>query len=111
MNNVCFVCLNKCKEEEKLLFVRCDCAKCGKYAYEKNFVTSYEYYKSAFDIKKVQKLEQTIKKLIKKGNVCFVDDAETSLVEGYKLLEFRDILNIAGLDLAHNNTIDSNWKD
>ena len=67
MNNICFVCHSKCIEEEKLLLVKCECAKCGTYAYEKNFVTAYEYYKSAFDEKKVHKLEQTIKKIIKKG--------------------------------------------
>ena len=44
-------------------------------------------------------------------NVCFVDDFETSLVEGYDLIELRDILNMVGFEVTHNNTIDSNWTD
>ena len=52
-----------------------------------------------------------MKKYIKKHKVCFVDDFETSLVEGYELLELRDILNLVGLEVTHNNTIDSNWTD
>ena len=48
---------------------------------------------------------------MKKHHICFVDDFETSLVEGYELKELRDILNMAGIEVTHNNTIDSNWTD
>ena len=57
------------------------------------------------------KINNFLKKYIKKHKVCFVDDFETSLVEGYELLELRDILNLVGLEVTHNNTIDSNWTD
>ena len=56
-------------------------------------------------------METFLKDYVKKHHVCFVDDYETSLVTGYDLKEFRDILNMIGYEVTHNNTIDSNWTD
>lgn len=106
----CFLCNNEANTSEHLLLVKCECKHCGSFAYEKNFVTAYDYYLTSFT-KDGAKITKKMQDLIKKGNVCFVDDYDTSTVEGYTLIEFRDILNMCGVDLAHNNTIDSNWKD
>lgn len=108
----CFICNNKLKEyNENINIVSCTCPHCGKYAYEKNFLTSYNYYFSVNDKDKQEKITSFLKKYVKKHHICFVDDFETSTVEGYELKEFRDILNLVGLEVTHNNTIDSNWKD
>ena len=72
---------------------------------------TYNYYFSVNKEQKKEKIQSFLKKYVKKHHVCFVDDFETSLVKGYDLLEFRDILNMSGFEVAHNNTIDSNWKD
>lgn len=107
----CFICGNDIEVKDTLNVIYCDCKKCGHYAYEKNFMTTYDYYCNANGSKKTNIITSFLKKYVKKHKVCFVDDFETSLVEGYDLLEFRDILNMAGLEVAHNNTIDSNWTD
>ncbi len=107
----CFICNAPIKEEVFLNIVKCNCKNCKEYAYEKNFLTTYKYYLSVNDEEKVAKLTSFLKKYVKKHKICFVDDFETSNVEGYELKEFRDILNMAGLEVTHNNTIDSNWKD
>ena len=52
-----------------------------------------------------------MQKLIKQGAVCFVDDYEKVEMDGYALYELLDVLNPLGIDVAHNNTIDSNYKD
>lgn len=111
MKDTCFICHGPATLEDNLLLVKCKCNKCGSFAYEKNFVTAYEYYVSSFSSDNALKIKKQMQKEIKKGNICFVDDYETSIVKGYTLLEFIDILNKVGLDLAHTNTIDSNWKD
>ena len=107
----CFLCNSEAKSSEKLLLVEIDCPHCGKYAYEKTFLTAFDYYFSSFSIDKKEKVIKQMQKLVKNDKVCFIDDFDTSIVEGYHLLEFRDIINKAGLEIAHNNTIDSNWKD
>lgn len=107
----CFICGNEIKTETHLNVVTCHCPECGTYAYEKNFLTAFNYY---FSINKQERKKQMIeflKDYVKRHHVCFVDDYETSLVEGYELKEFRDLLNLIGYELAHNNTIDSNWTD
>lgn len=111
MNGKCFICHNDATLEDNLLVVKCKCKKCGSFAYEKNFVTAYEYYVSSFSNENALKIKKQMQKEIKNNKVCFVDDYETSIVQDYTLLEFIDILNKVGLDLAHTNTIDSNWKD
>ena len=107
----CFICNSDIKKTENVNVVICDCPKCGNYAYEKNFLTSYNYYFSVNSKEKQEKITSFLKKYVKKHHICFVDDFETSLVTGYELKEFRDILNLCGFELTHNNTIDSNWKD
>ena len=107
----CFICHNETSFEESLNVVTCHCKKCGTYAYEKNFLTTYEYYFSVNNPERKEKMESFLKKYVKNRKVCFVDDFETSLVEGYELKEFRDILNMVGYEVTHNNTIDSNWVD
>ena len=108
----CFICQNELLEEKETLnVVYCKCSKCHEYAYEKNFLTTFNYYFSVNKIEKKEKIQSFLKKYVKKHHICFVDDFETSLVQGYELIEFRDILNLAGFEVAHNNTIDSNWKD
>lgn len=111
MENTCFICQKKAQLEESLNVISCTCPHCGTYAYEKNFLTTYEYYFSVNSSDRCQKISNFLKKYVKNHHVCFVDDFETSLVTGYDLLEFRDILNMCGLEVTHNNTIDSNWKD
>ena len=108
----CFICHNELSfQEETINVVYCKCNKCHEYAYEKNFLTTYNYYFSVNNQEKKEKIESFLKKYVKKHKVCFVDDFETSTVKDYELLEFRDILNLVGLEITHNNTIDSNWKD
>lgn len=107
----CFICGNEINYKESLNVIECSCKKCGNYAYEKNFITTYEYYCSANSTERINKINAYLSKYTKKHHVCFVDDFETSLVEGYELLELRDILNMVGLEVTHNNTIDSNWTD
>ena len=108
----CFICHQECIDSsEKLNVITCTCKKCGSYAYEKNFLTTYDFYLSAYSKERKEKIEAFLKKYVKKHHVCFVDDFETSKVEGYDLLEFRDILNMVGFEVSHNNTIDSNWTD
>lgn len=109
--NKCFICNLPINKEEKINIVYCQCKKCGNYAYEKNFMTAFDYYFSLNGKEKKEKMQSFLKKYIKNHHICFVDDFETSLVEGYELKEFRDILNMIGLELMHNNTIDSNWTD
>lgn len=107
----CFICGSEIVIEEKINVVHCKCPKCGEYAYEKNFLTAFDYYFSQNGNENRIKMQKFLKKYVKKHHVCFVDDYETSLVEGYDLKEFRDILNMIGLEITHNNTIDSNWTD
>ena len=107
----CFICGNDITKDEKLNVVICHCKNCKEYAYEKNFLTSYNYYFSVNPKERQEKITSFLKKYVKKHHICFVDDSETSLVEGFELKEFRDILNLCGFELTHNNTIDSNWKD
>lgn len=108
----CFICQNELLEEKEALnVVYCKCPKCHQYAYEKNFLTTFNYYFSVNKDEKKEKIQSFLKKYVRKHHICFVDDFETSLVDGYELLEFRDILNLSGFEVAHNNTIDSNWKD
>ena len=52
-----------------------------------------------------------MKKIVKKAKTCFVDDFETTSLEGYNLCELIDIINPVGIEFTHNNTIDSNYKD
>ena len=40
----CFICGNEAKHSETINVVTCECDCCGSYAYEKNFLTTYEYY-------------------------------------------------------------------
>ena len=82
-----------------------------KYAYEKNFITTYEYYLSVNGKNRKEVINAFLSEYTKNHNVCFVDDFESSLVEGYDLLELSDVLNMVGLEFIHNNTIDSNWTD
>lgn len=107
----CFICGHKALLNENLNIVECNCSQCGLYAYEKNFLTSYEYYLSVNNKEKKEKIQKFLKKYIKNHKVCFVDDFETSTILGYELKELRDILNMVGLEITHNNTIDSNWTD
>ncbi len=111
MKGQCFICHNEIELEESLNIISCKCPNCGQYAYEKNFLTTYEYYFSVNSLTRKATIEKFLKKYLKNHHVCFVDDFETSLVKGYDLLEFRDVLNMCGLEVTHNNTIDSNWKD
>ena len=107
----CFICGNEINYKESLNVIECSCKKCGNYAYEKNFITTYEYYCSANSTERINKINAYLSKYTKKHHVCFVDDFETSLVTGYDLIELRDILNMVGYEFTHNNTIDSNWTD
>lgn len=107
----CFICNSEIKFEEKLNMVECECPHCGKYAYEKNFITTYEYYLSVNGTHRKEAINTFLSEYTKNHHVCFVDDFESSLVEGYDLLELRDVLNMVGLEFTHNNTIDSNWTD
>ena len=108
----CFICHDECiTNEESINLIQCECKRCGSYAYEKNFLTTYNYYLSVNSEERKNLIEKFLKKYVKKHHICFVDDFETSLVEGYELKEFRDILNMVGLEVTHNNTIDSNWTD
>ena len=107
----CFICNSEAQHTETINVVTCTCPQCGKYAYEKNFLTTYEYYFSVNSLSRKQKIQDFLKEYVKTRNICFVDDFETSLVEGYDLIELRDILNFVGLEVTHNNTIDSNWTD
>lgn len=107
----CFICNSEIKFEEKLNMVECECPNCGKYAYEKNFITTYEYYLSVNGTHRKEAINTFLSEYTKNHHVCFVDDFESSLVEGYDLLELRDVLNMVGLEFTHNNTIDSNWTD
>jgi len=108
---ICFICKEEIQTEESLNVVKCNCKNCGHYAYERNFLTTYDYYVSVNNNEKKVKIETFLKQYLPTHKVCFVDDFETSLVEGYDLLELRDILNMVGLEVTHNNTIDSNWTD
>ena len=108
---ICFICKEEIQTEESLNVVKCTCKKCGHYAYERNFLTTYDYYFSVNSCERKEKIESFLKQYVPAHNVCFVDDFETSLVEGYDLIELRDILNMVGLEVTHNNTIDSNWTD
>ncbi len=107
----CFICGNDITFEEGLNVITCHCKKCGEYAYEKNFMTTYEYFLTSNSKERQEKVKNFLKGYVKKHHICFVDDFETSLVENYELLELRDILNMVGLEVTHNNTIDSNWTD
>lgn len=107
----CFICNNDIDHKETINVVTCCCKKCGTYAYEKNFMTTFDYFMSSNSKERQNQLISFLKKYIKKHHICFVDDYETSLVEGYELKELRDILNLAGIEVSHNNTIDSNWTD
>ena len=107
----CFICGKEIKYSETLNLVVCECESCGNYAYEKNFLTTYDYYFSVNSKEKKAKVEEFLKNYLKTHHVCFVDDFETSLVTGYDLIELRDVLNMVGLEFTHNNTIDSNWTD
>ena len=107
----CFICGKEIKYTESLNLVVCECECCGEYAYEKNFLTTYDYYFSVNSKEKKEKVENFLKNYLQNHNVCFVDDFETSLVTGYDLIELRDVLNMVGLEFTHNNTIDSNWTD
>lgn len=111
MEKKCFICHGLADIHEQLLFVQCVCPNCGSYAYEKNFVTTYEYYHASNNHKNEKKLIRTMQKIIARNHACFVDDFETADYEGYKMYELRDVLNMAGFEITHNNTIDSNWKD
>ncbi len=107
----CFICGNEAILTDNLNVVQCQCKNCGSYAYEKNFLTTYEYYLSVHNEKVKEKVQNFLKEYTPKHHVCFVDDYETSTVIGYDLKELRDILNMVGLEFTHNNTIDSNWTD
>lgn len=107
----CFICKNDVKFDEEINVITCHCKKCGTYAYEKNFMTTFDYFLTSNSLQRQKKVLDFLKKYIKKHHICFVDDFETSLVEDYELKELRDILNMAGVEVTHNNTIDSNWTD
>lgn len=111
MEKKCFICHQDATIKENLLLVQCDCPHCGSYAYEKNFLTTYEYYHASNNHKNEKKLVRIMQKIIAKQPVCFVDDFTTATYDGYTFYELRDILNLAGFEITHNNTIDSNWKD
>lgn len=112
MEDKCLICNNKANVTNKdLLVVEVNCPHCGHYYYEKAFKTSYDFYLSQQDREINKKIQKLMKKLIKKDNVCFVDDFEKTTVDSFVVYELRDILNLIGLDVAHNNTIDSNYKD
>ena len=40
----CFICGKEAKHNETINVVTCECENCGTYAYEKNFLTTYDYY-------------------------------------------------------------------
>lgn len=108
---ICFICKEEIETKESLNLIECSCKNCGKYAYEKNFLTTFDYYLSVNSLARKEKIENFLKTYVLSRNICFVDDFETSIVEGYDLIELRDILNLVGLEVTHNNTIDSNWTD
>lgn len=108
----CLICKQKAKSTQKgLLLVEVECPVCGHYHYEKAFKTSYDFFLSQQDQKDILKITKQMKKLVKSSNVCFVDDFESIDVEGCILYELIDVLNPIGIQVAHNNTIDSNYKD
>ncbi len=108
----CLVCHQDAQVITKdFLIEEVTCPHCGHYHYEKPFKTSYDYFLSQQNQEDVNKIIKQMKKIIKKENVCFVDDFEKSLADGCALYELLDILNPIGMDVAHNNTIDSNYKD
>ena len=51
----CFICGKEIKYTESLNLVVCECECCGKYAYEKNFLTTYDYYFSVNSKEKKRK--------------------------------------------------------
>ena len=53
----CFICGNEAKHSETINVVTCECDCCGSYAYEKNFLTTYEYYFSVNNSQKRKKTE------------------------------------------------------
>jgi len=107
----CFICKKEVEATQTINTVTCNCPDCGNYMYEKNFLTTYNYYCSINSSERINKINDFLKDYVKAHNVCFVDDYETSRVEDHELKEFRDILNMVGLEVTHNNTIDSNYKD
>ena len=57
----CFICGKEIKYTESLNLVVCECECCGKYAYEKNFLTTYDYYFSVNSKEKKEKVENFLK--------------------------------------------------
>lgn len=112
MNNRCLICHGEADVQAKgLLRKEVHCPVCGHYSYEKAFQTSYDFFLSQQSQEDVLKIQKQMQKLVKKEAICFVDDFEKVDYEGYALYELLDVLNPIGIDVAHNNTIDSNYKD
>ncbi len=112
MEEKCLICSKQAMITHKdLLVEEVHCPHCGHYYYEKAFKTSYTFYLSQQEKEIHLRIQKMMKKLIKKNKVCFVDDFEKTTSDEFIVYELRDILNLIGIDVAHNNTIDSNYKD
>ena len=112
MMKKCLVCGQEAPTKTlSLLLEEVDCPHCGSYRYELAFQTSYDFFLSQQSEKERKRIQKQMQKLIKQGAVCFVDDYEKVEMDGYALYALLDVLNPLGIDVAHNNTIDSNYKD
>ena len=110
--NKCLICGHDATiHHHGLLLEEVDCPNCGNYRYELAFKTSYDFFLSQQDELDCKKIMKQMKKIVRQEKVCFVDDYEKIDLDGFALYELLDILNPIGIDVAHNNTIDSNYKD
>ena len=108
----CLICnLDVNSDDKNLIVTEIFCPHCGNYAYEKTFKTTFDFFLSSQNEENVKKIKKQMKKIVKKEKTCFVDDFETTSLEGYNLCELIDIINPVGIEFTHNNTIDSNYKD
>ena len=112
MNKKCLICNQEVPTQSiSLLLEEVHCPHCGSYRYELSFKTSYDFFLSQQSEKEQKRIQKQMQKIVQQGAVCFVDDYEKVEMDGYALYELLDILNPLGIDVAHNNTIDSNYKD
>ena len=56
----CFICGKEAKHNETINVVTCECENCGTYAYEKNFLTTYDYYFSVNSKQKKEKVKAVL---------------------------------------------------
>lgn len=108
----CIICKKEVPTKDKsLLFVEVCCPECGTYTYERTFRTTLDFFISSQNMENQKRILKHMKDIVATAPTCFVDDFESVEMDTHQLYELIDIINPLGIDFAHNNVVDSEYKD